>query len=334
MKWSYSTIMSLRQCNRKFFLGSILANQGRKNQLRRKIYELKKMQNLLMWRGSIVDKTIERFIIPAIINKEYLNFDEIIEKAIELARSQFKFSKNKKYQDANVTKSNSGDEYCILDIHEINQPFQKTEIEESIEVIRKSILNFREIRMPDNNILLLDFLKEFHLLLPNVSNWATTIENTSVSPQIDLIAINWNNRVVFDWKVSASLSSDYSRQLIISGIVVYQKWVEKAKEKNKPIPEIEQIKLYEVNLFKKIIAEHRFTQEKINDMIDYIYLTSDDIKLLVDGNSYKNIDIAEYDLTENESICKFCNFRKICIYLLINNNIYNEETYIKFIQDN
>src|SRR5690606_8008765 len=103
--WSYSAVNTLRQCNRKYYFSNILATHGRKNPMRRKAYELKKMQTLTMWKGSLVDKFMEKTIIPAIKAKQSLDFELLAQEAVELAQRQFLFSKAKGYSDAFLKKS-------------------------------------------------------------------------------------------------------------------------------------------------------------------------------------------------------------------------------------
>ena len=104
VRWSYSTVNSFRQCNRKYYFAQVMATHGRKIPERRKAYELKKMQNMAMWKGSVVDKFMEKTIIPAIRDKKELNFQLFADQAVELAKNQYRFSEAKAYTDAGLKK--------------------------------------------------------------------------------------------------------------------------------------------------------------------------------------------------------------------------------------
>lgn len=330
IRWSYSTVNTLRQCNRKYYFGNILANFGRKDSLRRKAYELKKMQNLIMWKGTVVDKFMEAVVIPAIKEKKDLDFNMLAEEAVALAKNQFEFSKHQVYADPTVTKTDAANEFCILDIHEIGKEYTEEDLAKVYTAIKDAILNIPIIKMPDGR-LLIEFLKECNTLLPNVNNWQVEIEKARVKPQMDLIAYyNWKP-VVIDWKLSDSYAADYSRQLIICGITVYLKRLEKT---DKRPYEYQDIRLFEVNLLRGTVKEHAFSEDKINDMIDYINLTSRDIALLIDLHDSGTLDIEDFELTDNEGSCKFCNYRSLCSFLLLNENQYDEKSYIEFIQNN
>ena len=327
VRWSYSTINTLKQCNRKYYFAQVMATHGRKIPQRRKAYELKKMQNLTMWKGSVVDKFMEKTVIPAIRDKKELDFMVFGMQAVELAKNQFQFSQAKAYNDAGLKKSEADNEFCILDVHELGKPYTEVELAEAYETIKQAVENISLIKMPDGT-LLITYLKECNQLVPNVTNWKVEIENARVSPQIDLIAYHNFKPVVIDWKLSDSFIADYSRQLIICGITVYLKRLEGDKQPY----QYSDIQLYEVNLLNGVVKQHEFSQEVINDTIDDINRTAKDLGLL--HVAYEDADIDEYGLTENEASCKLCSFRPLCIYLLLNQNEYDEESYLEFVQNN
>lgn len=332
-KWSISTVNTLRQCNRKYYFASVLANFHHTNRLRRKAFELKKMQNLWMWPGSVVDKIMEIQVIPLIASKKEIDFNEIAEIAVDLAKRQFKFSEQGHYKNPDITKTEAGDDYCVLEIHEIGKPYTEPDLINVFSKIRTSILNIPNIKLPDNEKTLIEYLGEAKPLLPNVTNWSFQIEQSRVNPQMDLVLYHDFKPVVIDWKVSDSFASDYSRQLIVCGLTVYFTRLKKVDSEGKKRYEFSDIKLYEVNLFRGEMKEHRFTEERANELIDYINLTGSDIALLSEDLTGNIEDITAYGLTENEGTCKFCNYQSLCENLLLNNNQYDEESYTKFVQN-
>ncbi len=332
VSWSNTTVSFLRQCSRKYFFSQELAYHGRKGKdsLKRKATELKQMQNILMWQGSVVDKIMETQILPSIIEKSSLDFKHFADLAVDLAIRRFKFSEDKKYLDTDLNKTEAGDEFCILDIHEIGGNWSEIMFSDALSKIKKAVLNIPTTFMPDSKSLLLDFLFSANKLLPNINNWGVCIEDAFIKPQIDLLLydVNWKP-VIIDWKVSESWVSDYSKQLVIIGLVIFLKRLEKTDKKPYKYDEI---KLYEVNLLKGLIKEHEFNSEIAADMIDYINLTSSDIKLIKSEIINHNIDIQDFDTTDNQSSCRLCNFKTLCAYLIQNNFQYNEDTYLKSLQ--
>jgi hypothetical protein len=325
VKWAYTTVNTWRECNRKYYFASILANHNRKNLIRRKAYELRAMQNLTMWKGSVVDKFLELNIIPKIAEKQELDFQGLSEQAVEFAKKQFRFSENKLYNNPELKKGDIEGEYCILDIHETCQPFTEQEVAECYDDIRKAILNIPTITLLDGRHLV-EILKEANWLLPNVEDRLVYVGNAIVKPQMDLLAsYNWKP-IIIDWKLSDSMVSDYARQLQICGLTIYKKRLDTP---GKPPYLFEDIQLFEINLLKASSKQHDFNQDIYNNIIDYITLTSRDIALLTGDD----IDVEDFELTNNQVSCKNCNFRLLCGYLIKNNNTYDEGSYLKSVPD-
>lgn len=331
-KWDISTVNTLRQCNKKYYFGSVLANFHHTNRLRRKAFELKNMQNLSMWPGSVVDKIMETQVMPLIIDNQEINFREIADTAINLAKKQLKFSKNGWYKDPDVSKTEAGEDYCILDIHEIGTPYTEVDLMNVYSKIAQAILNIPNIKLPNSNKFLIEYLREAKNILPNVTTWSFQIEDYRISPQMDLVMYHNYKPVVIDWKVSESFVNDYSKQLIICGLTVFFTRQKKVESEGKIPFQYSDIKLFEVNLLKAEMKEHRFTEERANDLIDYINLTGSDMALLSEELTSSINDITNFELTDNEGTCEFCNYRSLCENLLLNNNQYDEKSYTEFVQ--
>lgn len=325
IKWAYTTVNTWRECNRKYYFASVLANHHRKNLLRRRCYELGEMKNLTMWKGSAVDKFLEKVIIPKISAKEQLDFQALSEQAVEFAKAQYRFSENKLYTNPEIKKGEKDNEYCIIDVHEINKPYTEAELAECYADIKKAILNMPEIKLFDGQNLT-DILSECNWLAPNVEDRLVYVSNAIVKPQMDLLASYNYKPVIIDWKLSDSLVSDYSRQLQICGLTIYKK---RAETPGKTAYQFEDIRLFEVNLLKSSSKEHDFNQDIYNTLIDYITLTTRDIMLLTGEDT----DIEDFELTNNQYSCKNCNFRLLCGYLIKNNYQYDERSYLKSVPD-
>ncbi|WP_286757170.1 PD-(D/E)XK nuclease family protein [Roseivirga sp. UBA838] len=321
-KWSISTINSLRRCNRQYYFAHVAANHGRKNAFRREAYELKRMQNFLMWPGSVVDKFIETEIIPNIKNLDYSDFETLAEKAVQMAKEQYAFSKKRLFSNPDVRAGDHKQDFAILQMHKLNEEYSEDDTQVVYDKIYDAVRKFPDIVIPANGTKLLDFLKEASWLLPNVMNWSFNVESSRVSPQIDLFLIHQNKPVIIDWKLSESFVSDYSRQLIICALSVMN-WYKNRDGQN---PDMEDYSLYEINLLKESenVTSHELNVERASEIIDYINLTGSDIELLLGDRKYEEIDIEEFDITDKDTTCAFCNFKSLCAKVLIN-GIENEK---------
>lgn len=327
LEWSFSALSTLRKCNRMYYFQYLAPTHHFKNPLRRKAFELKKSKNLLMWRGSVIDKVMEIEIMPRIKDKLPLDFNAIADSAVALAKRQFHFSEQQLYKIKENSESKVGADYCILDIHDANVPYTEEALLNVYSSIREIIMGIPSIVMPDGKMLLLEFISRASFIVPNLRYWSFEFENIRISPQLDLFMFVDNKAIVLDWKVSESALSDYSRQLIIGGITVFDTYRKQALENTGRRLGFDDIRLIEVNLFKKETKEHVFNKKAVDECIDYIYLNSEDVEKLTEGKSFDNLNIEEFPITDKESTCVFCKFRPLCKNILLNNNKYDEKAY-------
>ncbi|UHG94676.1 PD-(D/E)XK nuclease family protein [Spirosoma oryzicola] len=329
MRWTYTESNTFRQCRRKFYFSQLLANFHYTSPLRRKAFELGNAQDFKMWQGSVVDKILAQRIIPSLKENGEFNIEQFAEEAVSLAKAQFTFSEQGHYKTN--TKSSVGAEYCVLNVHELMEDYSTEKLEEVYTTIRKAILNLPNILMPDGEPLL-DYLGRAYFLLPDVSKRGVWIEKAWVCPQIDLLAYIDYKPVVIDWKVSVSETSDYSRQLMIIGLVLYRERNFKMISR-KPY-HYNDIRLLEVNLIKGKVREHTLTQERANEILDEIYLTSEDIRCLTRDRPFRDLPITDFGVNEfGGYICDTCPFYSLCSFMNLNNNKYDEQAYTQYVRD-
>ena len=326
LEWSFSALNTLRKCNRMYYFQYIAASHHFTIPLRRKAHELKKSKSLLMWRGSVIDKIMEDEIISRIGDKMPVDYEVMAEAAVELAKRQFSFSENRLYKIKENSENKIGEDYCILDVHESNVSYQAEDLLKVYASIKEIISGIPKIVMPDGK-LLINYLEEASFIAPNVRKWNFEFENLKISPQIDLFMIVGSQAVLLDWKVSESVVSDYSRQLIIEGITVFDTYRKKAAAGKAKRFSFSDIRLFEVNLLKQVVKEHLFTKKIADECIDYIYLNSQDIQLLTEGKTFNQLEIDDFPITDKEETCLFCKYRSLCTDLIKNNNQYNETTF-------
>lgn len=327
LEWSFSALSALRRCNRMYYFQYLAPTHHFTHPFRRKAHELKKSKNLLMWRGSIVDKIMEIEIMPRIKEKQIIDYNSVANIAVELAKRQFNFSEQKLYRVKENSESKVGADYCILDIHEANVSYSEEDLVKVYSSIREIITGIPKIEMPDGKMMLTDYLDKATFIAPNLRGWSFEFENVKISPQLDLFMFVENKAVVLDWKVSESDVSDYSRQLVIGGITVFDTYRRKAAEGKGKKLSFADIRLLEVNLFKQSAKEHPFTKQVVDECIDYIYLNSNDVEMLTEGKPFDQLNIEDFPITDKEGTCFFCKFRPLCSNLITKNNQYDEKTY-------
>lgn len=335
MEWNVSKLQTLRQCHRKFYFAYEIARHEFTYPFRRKAYELSKMKTLKMWQGSVIDYVVTSVIMPLYQKGDQLNFSNIADEAVKLAKRQFEFSSKGYYHLPDISKSEVGNDWLILDIHENNSSYQQEDIDAVYKTIHDIICAFPNYDSPENGRSLHQYLSESKFLRPDARKLKYECGGVLINPQIDLVRYAGKSIHVIDWKVAERDNVDYSRQLTLGGIVSLhyaknwfkdKKWV--------PIPKLEDVKLIEINLMNGSVKEHPFNTESTAAALDYVYTFSDEQEQLSQNKSWKEIDIEDYQRTNKPETCVICKFKALCKHMILNNFEYDEDNYVKLVQHN
>jgi hypothetical protein len=333
MEWSVSKLSTLRQCHRKFYFAYELANFHFTHPIRRKAFELAQSKNLKMWQGTLIDNAFSKKIISFYKQKQQPDYAALSEEVVELAKRQFAFSESQLYRDKSILKKEVGEDFQILDVHECGVPYSQENLEIVYSVVRKIILQIPNYKSPEEGKTLHEYLAESNYLQPNIQYWNFEFEGVKLNPQIDLVRYKNRSVHVIDWKVSESNTSDYSKQLTIAGIVSYHNIKKDRIAKNWDVPKIDDFSLYEFNLMNGNFHLHPFNKETTAATLDYVFIHSEEQEQLSHQKKWNELDIRDYETTDKKETCAFCKFRPLCIHLISNNFIYNEDEYYKLVSD-
>ena len=327
MKWSNSKYQTLRQCSRKYFFQYVLPDHHFTYPIRRKAFELSKTQNLRMWMGSIVDWAMSNLIIPVYKLKRSPDFSKIADEAIETAKRQFQFSEQKLYREKGNTKSKIGSDYLVLDIHDLNLSYREEKVSQVYADVREIIERIPEYPSPEEGKSMNQYLLESSFLQPNEQWWRYQFEDITLNPQIDLIRYKGKKITVIDWKVSASQTGDYGNQLTIAGIVTFNNKRKLNAEKGWTPPNLDDIELFEINLYNGYVKQHPFNRERTAAVLDKIYINGSDTEQLFGEMKWNEIDIESLEITDKKETCAMCKFQPLCVHLIQNNYQYDESKF-------
>lgn len=308
MKWSYSTSKIFAQCPRKWYYSEVVASPTAKNPLRREAYLLKQLQSLYAWRGSLVDRVIEKLVVPGINSKNLPSEDDVIAFSMDLMNRQLKFGKERKYRCRNTTKSNIGDEYCAFYDVEYNGGLD----EKTLQEVKKDVI------VSLKNLMRSEFLEEvkeksLYVIAQRQINFQ--FENTNVSCTPDLLVFFSDNPpLIADWKVHTFASADYWLQLGIYAIVLSRTKPHKDFPKGigSQLKDPTTFRLIEYQLLKNEQREHSISSEDIADIEDYIFFSCTQMNNLLNGEKFKETDIEQFQTAHSPEICSKCQFKKIC----------------------
>lgn len=335
MEWNISKLQTLRQCHRKFFFAYEVARHEFTFPYRRKAFELSKMKTLKMWQGSIIDYIVTTVIMPEYKAGNQPNFEKIASDATELAKRQFNFSTNRYYHQNDISKSDVGADWLILDIHECNMSYQQKQVDDVYSRIQEIILAFPTYPSPEDGKTLHEYLSTSKYLRPDARQLKYEYGGVLIKPQIDLVRYLGKSIHVIDWKVSERDNVDYSRQLTLGGVVALhfaKNWYK--KQEWTPVPGLADVKLIEINLMNGNVKEHPFTVTSTAKALDDVYSFCDEQEQLGQDKSWRELDIEDYRTTDKVETCAICKFKSLCKHMILNNLNYDEDKYAKLVQHN
>ena len=111
---SFSSDATVRTCERRWFLGSIVAHPtANKDLIRREARLLRQLVYPEAWAGKIIHSTLEDIVVPAVREDGRLpNSDKILAHALDLMQRQAEFSRKRLYRT--ISKSKAGKDFCAL----------------------------------------------------------------------------------------------------------------------------------------------------------------------------------------------------------------------------
>jgi hypothetical protein len=305
MEWSISKSKIFAKCPRKWYYYAMVANPRSNDPLRKEAYHLKQLQSVFAWRGSLVDSVIQHFLVPEIRKHNLPSEEKVLEYASQLMEKQIAFGQQKKHLCDEVTKSTT-DGYCAFFDIEYGQGLAEADLQKAKEDVAFSL----------KNLLHSEFLKDI------VENNLYTIAQRELGFQLDAdiqitatpdMVVFFKDRppTIVDWKVHAFGNTEAWLQLGIYAIALC---------KTKPHKDFpngwerlpSNIRLIEFQLLKNFQREYSIKPEDIVDIEDYAYESSLQMKRVVNGKKYPELDAAPFQTARSPGDCEKCQFKKLC----------------------
>ncbi|NVM53155.1 MAG: PD-(D/E)XK nuclease family protein [Candidatus Helarchaeota archaeon] len=308
MRWSVSSAKIFSKCQRKWYFTQIAASHGKKDPLRREIYLLKQLKSISAWRGILVDTVIKKAIVPELLLRKIPSEDKVLKFASSIIERQLEFGRALRFREPDMTKSKAGDDYAAFYDLEYNDGLDDTKIQTAIEEIEASLLN----------LLKSNFLKNIFQSSSQIIAQRTLthyFEYTTLTCTPDLIVFfERSEPMVVDWKVHAFGTVEYWLQLGIYGYVLslIEPHRDFPKEFQLVSGSLDNYKLIEYQLLRNQIRKYSLSRQDIADLEDYIFNSINQMKRLVNGKKYKELDINLFQTTRFPNICTRCEFKKIC----------------------
>jgi len=309
MKWSYTKSRIFDKCPRKWYYSEIVASPTTKNPLRREAYILRQLQSTHAWRGSVVDKVIEKLIVPGIKSGRLPPEEEVATFAKDLMEKQIKFGREKRYRDHNMKKSRIGDEYCAFYDVEYNGGLNDDVLQEAGEDVLVSLRN-----LLDSNLI--GEIKERSVYIAAQRSLVFQLADTTVSCTPDLLVFfNDAPPTIIDWKVHSVARSDFWLQLGVYAVALSRTKPHKDFPKGieNQLIDPTAFRMIEYQLLKNKQRVHTISSEDIAFIEDYIFLSSMQMNnLLNGGKGFGELDAELFWTTHFPRICSTCQFKRLC----------------------
>jgi hypothetical protein len=309
MKWSINRSKVFQKCQRKWYFSEIVAQPKAKEGIRREAYVLKQLKSIYAWRGSLVDTIIHKLITPSLLHHRLPDETEVLEYAKRLVKSQISFAREQKHKHLGVTKSSSGDNYCALYDLEYDGKLD----DELLKVAEEDIaLSLRNLLHSD----FIDRIAKDNKYVISQRNLSYRCYDVNVVCIPDMIVFFEDKPpLIIDWKVHAFGNSDAWLQLGIYSVALSNVTPHKDFPENfvKTAKDASQINLLEFQLLKNVQRKYSITDDDVLDIEDYIFKSITQMKNLVNGRDYNDLDASLFLTAHNPQICTKCSFKKLCL---------------------
>jgi hypothetical protein len=299
-KWSFSADRCLRRCQRQFFLQHVAAWHNTRDPVRREAFLLKQVKTLELWQGSLVHRGIELYVVPQLQQNTGVDWNQVVQQTITMARRQFVFSAERRYREAGMSKTRAGDDYCALRGHETEEGVSTADFDAVVQVVRRSLTNLSE--MTELWAEMRGRGKYWPELGVRVNYDAAHIE-----AHIDLLFFRgYGKPTIIDWKISESIGggdADLQTALYAWALCQHPKW---------GVTRAEDCELLEVQLLSKTVLRHRADQVVFDHLEDRIYRSLNSMQALGIGGKYDLANIGRYDFATNPNTCAYCPLRTLC----------------------
>jgi len=300
LEWSFSTDRRMRRCQRQLFFANLAAWHNAKDPLRRESFLLSQVKTMEAWRGNLVHRVIERYVVPALQSRQRVSWDQVIEEARRLAVRQFEFSARRGFREKEMKKSKAGEEYCALFEHEFGPPPTPEKLKSTLDSVENSLRNLAGLE---------DFLRHisgrsFYRAEASIS---ADYNGVRIQGVIDLVFSGaYGHYGVVDWKdYSASSTTEARLQMSLYAWLMCQApaW---------RVSQPENIELWEVNLGLPLAQQHKIDQAAFDELEDFMYRSTESLRSLCGDGTYRATDLENYEYTENPNSCQFCSYQNVC----------------------
>jgi hypothetical protein len=290
--WSRSRDNTFQECRRKYFYHYYGAWGGwdvAAPEAVRRLYVLKQLASRQMWAGRVVHDAIE-MAFHAFAQGRDIPVEPFVADVIERMRGEWRSSRDGRYRDNPKTTALFEHEYAVELRPEAWQALSRN--------VAQCLRNF--FRLP-----LLAAIRATEPEHWSIEHWSKTFdfEGTPVWVAPDFGYWSPEGRLALvDWKTGGANPDGAAFQLGCYALYAHDVLgVEPAR-----------VDLLEANLREPEVTAHRWSEARLEEIREQLRLSIRSMKAYLVDPAANVAAVADFELTEDLRICRWCNFRAVC----------------------
>jgi hypothetical protein len=292
-----------RRCPRQWYYKNVVASAIAKDEHRRRIYVLSKLQSVSAWRGQIVDRVISVVIMDRLRRRQKITLDEAKQLAHEQFRRELAFARN--HRDLSGVSPSAVDFVALHELH-YNGSIAEADLDVALAEIDCALLNL--FKMEEIKSL----LKEAKTLIAQRTLVFQQC-GTSVRAVPDIVAF-FDNRppLIVDWKVHSFGIQEAWLQLAVYAMALTRCKPHKDFPSDLKSFGPTDIELIEAQLLIGNVRRYQLDHDEIERAELYIAESVDEIDLALADREYSELKDEDFAVTGYATTCKGCAFRGVC----------------------
>lgn len=307
--WSISEAKTFRRCQRQWFYKHRFASAvATTNRAKREAYVLSTLQTLSAWRGHLVDKTIERFVVPTLNARHDLWLKDLLAFARTLFDRQLAFGLAHRVREASMSKEKAGDDFAAFLAVERGEPITREEKADAWADIEAALRNLFSRMGSLRDVLKRANRRQSQLIL------YFDLGETRVRAIPDLVLFfDREAPMIIDWKVhyfgvheSQFQLTGYALALVRSGMANSGRMI------GEPSWAETDIRLLEAQLLTRDVRTYQLAADDVLRTENVMLQSMLEMDYAADGRSRKELSPDEFPRTEHANTCQGCGFYQLC----------------------
>jgi hypothetical protein len=283
MIWSFSTSKQFSRCQRQWYLKNYVANwHAEEDSIEKEVYLLSKLSSVFAWRGKVVDKVIENYIVRPLHFGDKLDENNVMEQARELFDRQLAFARTNRLREPGMTVSKAGDDFAALRDVDYQRDVPKDLIDQAWSDVETALVNLFAMKDLIERMRKACALTAQRPLFFTLSGLKSDLIKVRAVP--DLIVFSEKEfPLIIDWKVHSFGRVDYRLQLACYALALTR--CNPHRDFPASVSEYEptDIELWEVQLLTNRVRRYELTEDDIYELEAYITETSKLMELAISG---------------------------------------------------